>query len=157
MWARWTSGTSRWWPTHCPCTQRTTRSRSRTRNGASPFGSAPSEVRRDRRARRSVSQLTAPARNLDRRHVSVCRPRRVVARTGCAVEHGGDDRGVELGRLGAWRELGGVAADEAGVVVAGDERRVAQATPVERQVRLDAAHLILVERAPHPRDRGLAI
>ena len=48
---------------------------------------------------------------------------------------------VELGLVGARRELGGVAADEAGVVVARDERRVAEAAAVEREVRLDAAHL----------------
>ena len=59
--------------------------------------------------------------------------------------------GLVVGRR--LRQLGLVALDEAGVVVAADERRVAHHAPVKGQVRLDAADVVLAERAPHAIDR----
>ena len=82
---------------------------------------------------------------------------RGAAATGEGVEGGGDHRGVELdaGRARGQRVV--LAADEAGVVGAGDEVGVADREPVERQVGLDAAHLVLVERAPHAGQRRGAV
>ena len=59
-----------------------------------------------------------------------------------------------VGIVGVGRhQLRHVALDETGVVLAGGESRVAHDLAMKAEVRLDPAHVILAERAPHAIDR----